>query len=176
MSSNTKKLPVRVFGLTEEELEALRGKAEKQYGKASVSLLAKKLLKAELEQEEPPAKPFPPPQGKKRITLRLPDKDTAYLTDAAAIGGCSVNDVCRDIIQSHIRRHPFLTNTESEALHSSNYQLLRIGRNLNQIARQMNFGEPVSLTLRHITELKNIIDAHTRKVGHVLQANRKRSR
>ena len=42
-----KRRPVRVFGLTESELEALRNLALKKYGKDSVSLLAKKLLQAQ---------------------------------------------------------------------------------------------------------------------------------
>ena len=45
-----KRRPVRVFGLTESELEALRNLALKKYGKDSVSLLAKKLLQAQLYQ------------------------------------------------------------------------------------------------------------------------------
>ena len=56
-----KRRPVRVFGLTENELETLRQLALQKYGKASVSLLAKKLLQAQLvEQEEPELVKLPP--------------------------------------------------------------------------------------------------------------------
>ena len=54
-TDNDKRQVLRVFGLDESELEALRKLAEKEYGKASVSLLAKKLLKARLEVPEEPA-------------------------------------------------------------------------------------------------------------------------
>lgn len=40
-TDNDKRQVLRVFGLDESELEALRKLAEKEYGKASVSLLAK---------------------------------------------------------------------------------------------------------------------------------------
>lgn len=176
-SPDGKRLPVRVFGLTEKELGALRDLALKKYGKPSVSLLAKKLLQAQLA---PPTEPelvkLPSPKCRKRITLRLPDKDRAYLEAAAEQGRSTINDVARDIIQSHIYRHPVLTAYEAEVLYQSNHQLLLIGRNVNQIARRMNAGENVSLSSKQIADLKEFIDAHTGKVGRVLQTNRRRKR
>lgn len=176
-TANAKSMPVRVFGLKEDELQSLRQLACQRYGKASVSLLAKKLLQAELEAAaEPEPARLPPPKCRKRITLRLPDKDRAYLEAAAAARRGSVNDAARDIIQSHISQHPILSAHEADALSQSNYQLVMIGRNLNQIARRLNAGENVSLSSRQITELKKFIDAHVGKVNHVLQTNRRRKR
>ena len=174
-TDNDKRQVLRVFGLDESELEALRKLAEKEYGKASVSLLAKKLLKARLEvPEEPALVSLPPPKGSKRITVRLPEKDRAYLEAAAEQHKCSVNDIIRDIVQSHVRKHPLLTAAEVEVLFQSNYQLLSIGRNLNQIARQLNMGEGVSLTSEQINALSQFIRQHTQRVSDVLRTNRKR--
>lgn len=174
--TDEKRQAVRVFGLTEKELEALRQLAIQRYGKASVSLLAKKLLKAELEQPpEPELVSLPTPKSNKRITVRLPAKDRAYLEVAAAQYRSSVNDVVRDIVQAYIRKHPSLSAAEVEVLYQSNYQLLSIGRNLNQVARQLNMGESASITSEHIKELTRIINIHTEKVGNVLKTNRKRS-
>ncbi|ATD64605.1 plasmid mobilization relaxosome protein MobC [Neisseria weixii] len=170
-----KRRPVRVFGLTESELEALRNLALKKYGKDSVSLLAKKLLQAQLDEaEEPELVKLPTPKGSKRITVRLPEKDRAYLEMAAAQHHSSVNDVVRDIVQAYIRKHPSLSAAEVDVLYRSNYQLLSIGRNLNQIARQLNMGESASVTSEHIKELTRIIKQHTEKVAGVLRTNRKR--
>lgn len=170
-----KRRPVRVFGLTENELETLRQLALQKYGKASVSLLAKKLLQAQLaEQEEPELVKLPPPQGSKRITVRLPEKDRSYLEIAAVQHRSSVNDVVRDIVQAYIRKHPSLSAAEVEVLYQSNYQLLSIGRNLNQVARQLNMGESASVTSEQIKELVRIINQHTEKVADVLRTNRKR--
>ena len=84
MDNQTKSQPIRVFGLTVTELEALRELALRRYGKPSVSLLAKKLLQAQLETPaEPEAVKLPPPKCRRRITVRLPDKDRAYLEAAA---------------------------------------------------------------------------------------------
>ena len=134
-------------------------------------------LFAELEAAaEPEPARLPPPKCRKRITLRLPDKDRAYLEAAAAARRGSVNDAARDIIQSHISQHPILSAHEADALSQSNYQLVMIGRNLNQIARRLNAGENVSLSGRQIDELKRFIEAHVGKVNHVLQTNRRRKR
>ena len=169
--------PVRVFGLNTDEQAALRGLARQRFGKASLSLLAKKLLQAELQQPQTvePLK-LPPPKCARRITLRLPDKDRAYLEAAAAVRRGSINDVVRDIIQSHIYQHPMISAHEADALYQSNYQLLTIGRNLNQIARRLNAGENASLTGNDIAALKAYIDAHTSKVAAVLQTHRRRKR
>lgn len=169
--------PVRVFGLNTDEQAALRGLARQRFGKASLSLLAKKLLQAELQQPQTvePLK-LPPPKCARRITLRLPDKDRAYLEAAAAVRRGSINDIVRDIIQSHIYQHPMISAHEADALYQSNYQLLTIGRNLNQIARRLNAGENASLTGNDIAALKAYIDAHTSKVAAVLQTHRRRKR
>ena len=82
----------------------------------------------------------------------------------------------RDIIQSHIYQHPMISAHEADALYQSNYQLLTIGRNLNQIARRLNAGENASLTGNDIAALKAYIDAHTSKVAAVLQTHRRRKR
>ena len=93
---------------------------------------------------------------------------------AAAQHHSSVNDVVRDIVQAYIRKHPSLSAAEVEVLYQSNYQLLSIGRNLNQVARQLNMGESASITSEHIKELTLIIKQHTEKVADVLRTNRKR--
>lgn len=165
---------ISVYGLTHEEIRELTQLAKQRYGKASVSWMAKRLLKAQLEKEEPELIGLPPPKSSKRVTVRLPEKDRAYLEAAAKKHKSSVNDIIRDIVQSHVRKHPLLTAAEVEVLFQSNYQLLSIGRNLNQIARQLNMGEGVSLTSEQINALSQFIRQHTQRVSDVLRTNRKR--
>lgn len=162
IETDDKRLALRVFGLTEGELAALREIACKEYGKPRVSLLAKNTLKARLVALEEPE------------LVRLPEKDRAYLEAAAEKHKSSVNDIIRDIVQSHVRKHPLLTAAEVKVLFQSNYQLLSIGRNLNQIARQLNRGEGASLTSEQIKALSQYIKQHTQRVGDVLRTNRKR--
>ena len=154
-NENGKSSPIRVFGLSESEQSSLRALAVMRYGKDSISLLLKKTAQSLLEQAaEPEPVSLPPPKSNKRITVRLPEKDRAYLEEAAKRRGGTINDAIRDIIQTHISRHPILSAVELDELHHSNYQLLSIGRNLNQIAHKLNAGEPVSLTSQYIAELR----------------------
>lgn len=176
-AENGKHHPVRVFGLSESELSRLRKIAADRYGKNSVSLLLKKTAQSLLEQPpEPEPVSLPPPSCRKRITVRLPDKDRAYLEETAKRRGGTVNDAVRDIVREHISRHPVLSGIEVDELHHSNYQLLSIGRNLNQIAHRLNAGEPVSLTSQYIADLRDIILRHIEHVGRVLHTQRRRQK
>lgn len=51
---------ISVYGLTHEEIRELTQLAKQRYGKASVSWMAKRLLKAQLEKEEPELIGLPP--------------------------------------------------------------------------------------------------------------------
>ena len=71
-----------------------------------------------------------------RLTLRLPPKHQVYLTEKSKLQHSTLNEVARDIIAEYITKNPVLSNDAVQALYQSNYQLLRIGRNINQLARQ----------------------------------------
>lgn len=79
-----------------------------------------------------------------------------------------------DIINHYITGHPTLSNNEMQALYQSNYQLLRIGRNLNQIARQLNIGESGGITIDEIQKLRTLIEKHTESVSEVIHASRRK--
>ncbi|KPY98644.1 plasmid mobilization relaxosome protein MobC [Pseudomonas syringae] len=61
--------------------------------------------------------------------------------------------------------------SEIEALGESNYQLLAIGRNLNQIARKLNEGDPYPIQKELIKGLSAIIDRHTHVVSSAIRAS-----
>lgn len=112
--------------------------------------------------------------GKRRLVLRLLPEDYLYCKRSAETFGLSPSAFAADILKSHIRQHPVLSVREMNALYQSNYQLLRIGRNLNQIARQLNVGESGGVTVAEIRQLAEIINRHTETVGELLRANRER--
>jgi hypothetical protein len=60
---------------------------------------------------------------------------------------------------------------EMETLGESNYQLLSIGRNLNQIAKRLNQGYVQPITLERIEQLQQQINQHTELVSKVLRAS-----
>lgn len=158
---------IDVYGLTPEEIHELRLIAKERYGKASVSLLAKKLLQAELNHFEPLHQENN--IENKRFNLRLPLKHHIYIAQKATLQHSSLNDVVRDIIAEHITENPVLSNDDVQALYQSNYQLLRLGRNINQLARQFNAILPQSITTQQLNEIANFLAQHTEKVGKVLQ-------
>ena len=174
MSKEKDTAPIRVFGLSRFETETLRQIALKKYGKASVSLLAKKTLQAMLESPTPPEKPnhAQHPAANRRITVRLPAADRSYLLRLAEVRKGTVNDAVRDIVHMYVGRHPGPSDNEIAALYQSNVQLSAIGRNLNQIARHLNAGESASLSSRHFKELEGIIFSHTKEVGSIIKRYR----
>ena len=110
-----------------------------------------------------------------RLELKLPPHIADYLTQGAKIGKMSANRYALAILAGYIDQHPILTGNEVTALYQSNYQLVKIGNNLNQIARKLNAGETASLTSQNIAELAAFIDQHTDKVGELIRQYRKRT-
>jgi hypothetical protein len=85
--------------------------------------------------------------------------------------GCSLQTWVVNVVRATLTRQPQVGMRELETLGESNYQLLAIGRNLNQIAKRLNEGAPEQLTLREIRELKQQIDAHTGAVARAIRAS-----
>ena len=73
-----------------------------------------------------------------------------------------------------LTKEPQFGMKEIEALGESNYQLLSIGRNLNQVAKAMNEGRRDSISNESIERLRQIIDAHTDKVSGAIRASLER--
>ncbi|AQW70231.1 plasmid mobilization relaxosome protein MobC [Pseudomonas parafulva] len=64
--------------------------------------------------------------------------------------------------------------SEIDQLGESNYQLLTLGKNLNQIARALNIGHYKPVTIQRIDSLKRLIDRHTTAVNRAIQASLER--
>ena len=79
-----------------------------------------------------------------------------------------------DMIRAGLTQEPQFGMKEIDALGESNYQLLAIGRNLNQVAKSMNEGRRDSVTIESIRRLTAIIDAHTDKVSDAMRASLER--
>ena len=169
---------IRVFGLSEWDVSKLKEMAMQRFGKNSVSLLAKTLLVAQLDTQNNGMRTsiddLDAEAGKYRLGIRLIPADYHYLRNAAQLQSMSANAFVVSILRHYIDGHPTLSDKEAEALYQSNYQLLRIGRNLNQIARQLNAGESARLTTEEIRQLRIIIEKHTDVVGDLLLANKRR--
>jgi len=63
---------------------------------------------------------------------------------------------------------------EVEMLGESNYQLLAIGRNLNQVAKRLNEGRLEPVTVEAIDRLRTRIDKHIDIVSSAIRASLER--
>jgi hypothetical protein len=122
-----------------------------------------------------PSTPTPlgrPERGQKsRLHLRLTASELALVQELAEREGCSPQTWVVNLVRAMLTRQPQVGMREFELLGESNYQLLAIGRNLNQIAKHLNEGEPENVTLKEIRELREQIDAHTEVVSQALAAS-----
>lgn len=62
----------------------------------------------------------------------------------------TVNGYIRFLVQNAAAQEPLLTTREVEALYQSNAQLLRIGHNINQIAKSLNTSNPTALSVQEL--------------------------
>ncbi|WP_397459684.1 plasmid mobilization relaxosome protein MobC [Pseudomonas asplenii] len=79
-----------------------------------------------------------------------------------------------DAIRVGLTHEQQFSMAETDALGESNYQLLALGRNLNQIARCLNAGKYEPVTIERITALSKLIENHTNTVSDAIRASLER--
>jgi len=135
-------------------------------------------IKAEVERvkqggSEPVAQREERPDNapKKRAEVRLTPTEMAAVDARADMEGCSRSTWLVNVVRGTLTKQPQAGTREIESLGESNYQLLAIGRNLNQIAKRLNEGHPDVLTVKYIERLRDEIRAHAEKVSKVMGAS-----
>ena len=127
----------------------------------------------------PPAVEVPgqrDPDRSTRKTVRLTASEAAKLEELAAASGYSSSKWITAMIRGHLTRGPQLGQHELEKLGQSNYQLVAIGRSLNQIAKALNTQTEDTLDdrLASIQSLEQKIKQHVQHVSAVLLGNAER--
>lgn len=105
--------------------------------------------------------PTPDKEPKVRVEILLTQSEKAALKERAEVERCSQRRWIVDAIRAGLTNEPQFCMSEIEALGESNYQLLAIGRNLNQIARKLNEDNLDPIQTELIKGLRAIIDKHT---------------
>jgi antitoxin component of RelBE/YafQ-DinJ toxin-antitoxin module len=113
----------------------------------------------------------PDHEPKVRFEILMTKSEKAAVEERANLERCSQRRWIIDAIRAGLTHEPQFSMDEIEALGESNYQLLAIGRNLNQVAKAMNEGRRDSVTVESIERLRAIIDAHTEKVSGAIRAS-----
>lgn len=113
-----------------------------------------------------------PDRGRKRrAEIRFTPSELEAVDVRAEAEGCSRQVWLVNVVRGMLTKQPQAGMREIEALGESNYQLLAIGRNLNQIAKRLNDGHPDRITASSLGHLRNEIRAHTVKVSRVMGAS-----
>ena len=175
---------IKVCGVS----DTLYGELEKLslavFGKKSVSKIIKKivadffLLQTEKNEEKPKLMRYQPQTDNEnkrvRIEIRLSAAEYAYLQQMGALHEMSANEIVAQQVRNLIDRHPTHSIAELSTLRLSNVRLLQIGRNINQIAKQMNTSGMAELNTQFLYKILDTINEHTQTVGEVINASRKR--
>ncbi len=170
-------LPFKLLGLTDKHKDFLYEYAQKKLGSKSRTKAILALINEKMSSEQPAQnKPIPTENltnGKKvRIQFSLKEHDYNNLLEVAKNTDSSpqhyiICTVLNNIYDEKIK----LLGTEIENLKKSNYELHKIGVNINQIARALNSDEKVSFELdiiskeikEHISIVKEILANNLRK-------------
>ena len=114
-------------------------------------------------------------QKKVRVSLWLTESEREGIRLRTTLHGGSRAGWIINLIRAALTREPQLGDDETDALTESNYQLLSIGRNLNQIARRLNEGQKQQgVELAMIEQLRDQINEHTSTVNQLIRSNAER--
>jgi len=116
----------------------------------------------------------PPVEPKERFEILLTKSEKQAVRERANMERCSMRRWIVDAIRAGLTKEPQFGMREIDALGESNYQLLAIGRNLNQIAKRMNEGRQEDIALKSIDRLRDLIDRHTDVVSKAIRASLER--
>ena len=140
---------------------ALREAIEKQLAGLQVDKARTLFTQVEQTHREP----------RKRFEILLTVSEREALEVSAKEAGSSVRQFIVDAVRATLTHEPQYSMKEIEVLGESNYQLLAIGRNLNQIARRLNEGKYEPITVERIEELSRSLRQHAKKVSDSIGAN-----
>jgi hypothetical protein len=111
---------------------------------------------------------------KVRMEFLLTPSEKAALAERAELEGCSQRRWIIDAVRAGLTHEPQFSTDEIQALGESNYQLLAIGRHLNQIAKHLHAGERDASARSTIESLRRLIAKHTELVSRTMGASLER--
>lgn len=108
-----------------------------------------------------------------RIEIKLTKSELEQVRLVAEQVGYSRNQWVANLVRSYLTKAPQFGMNELAVLNESNSQLLHIGRNLNQMARQLNTSLAATDRLKAdaVEQLSKVIHLHVKQVAQLIQAN-----
>jgi len=177
MLERDRKTRLWVEGVDPETKEKLKRIAADKYGRANVSRLLKELVEdyangSDRRSQNPAGVDMA--SDVERVEVRLPADALRQVEERAEQRLCSRNYYLTSLVYADLAA-PQLLGDEIEILRRSNYELAKIGTNLNQVARAFNLllkarGHDKMPELgKKIASLRSDIKAHTNMVLGVLK-------
>lgn len=108
---------------------------------------------------------------KEGVRVWLTSSEKKAMREQAEAEKCSMGRWIVDAIRTRLTGEPQFSMKEIETLGESNFQLLAIGRNLNQIARRLNEGKDAPEVVAAVKELRRQIGEHTALVDRAMRAS-----
>jgi hypothetical protein len=172
------KLRLQVYGFDGTAKNKLKAFAKTE-GFKSVSDLVSYLLLQRLENVvfDDKKEILSSDTGRFRFQVRFTEEDGAtFLHQVKTLGYNSPARYAKSILLNHIKKTTVspISIEQRNVLHESNAKLERIGRNINQIARQYNTDPYLAkdiLTVDMLASLSKMIENHCTVVGHILAEN-----
>jgi predicted DNA binding CopG/RHH family protein len=169
-----KEVHFRIRNINQDDYESLKQAALKYTGSPSPSALARYLINQKIKTDNDTSA-LDEENTTNRIHIRMPQPSVEKLREEAKANSMTLNQYIRLLLVSHLHKEALPSTSEVQALRDSNYQLYKIGVNLNQIAKALNTGSAMSLTTNELRSVRELIDGHFKKVGSLLQAVRRRT-
>lgn len=166
-------------GIDEATKDALKDAAFQKFGKANAALMIRALISDFLHEDlfsvdVENANEVDLSSDNVRIGLSFPEGCLAEIDRRAELRLCSRNYYISNLVYAHLGR-PQLMIDEIECLRASNYQMAKIGTNLNHIAKaylsmvKSGRSELIPEFAKSLNKLKLDITKHTATVLKILE-------
>jgi acetoin utilization deacetylase AcuC-like enzyme len=167
---------MRIDGIPSETKEKLQALSLTRFGKSNASLLVRHLINECLTKESDQKSEGIDITGELiRVEIRLPKEVVLELEKRAEKKLSARNYYICSLLYKHLGVDQ-LQGDEIEVLRKSNYELAKIGTNINQISKAFNFlvksggGGKLPEIGKKMESLRTEIKSHTNKVLRVLES------
>ena len=178
LMETTQQQRLQLKGISDAMKEGLKISSRELFGNENVSALVRKLISdhlAKTKNASPMQLGFAVNEPMKRVEIRLPQSVFLALERRAELRFSNRNYYLKTLLYADLDC-PQLQGDEIETLRKSNYELSKIGGNINQIARAFNTlvaaggNEKLPEIGKKMASLRKEIKTHTGKVLAVLEA------
>ena len=179
-------MELRIIGFSSEEIATLKRIAYQRNGSENLSHFGREIFRqiiAEYQGKTQPEKTITVSQkemdtsfkgNRARVVIRLSETEKAIFERAAKLHEMSLNTFLKQLLRYHIDKVQTMTRLECDAVFKSQYNLIRIGRFLNEIVKNMKAAGVATVSIAQMERFQLELKEHTNKVGEILAKSQER--